>query len=298
MTSVDLLDKTEVWIYGTQLADANLSDIAKVSASVLKLSENKVFVTDVRENHIVLDVLQASVTLDEIIGRESQLLAAIGSIDGVSLAPDASVHSEGVLGVIGAPRESVQPMLDEAERMEQAVRAYTEKRVAVVSTGFEILAGNIEDTNYPLIKECLSAVGYEVESGGAVADNLLEIAGRVSRLSESYAIVFITGGVGAEDKDFTVEALEQLDPNLNTAVLASYRVGHGRHVKESVRIAIAQVGGSLVFALPGPNHEVKAAMPIVLEGLQHKQDPAVLVEAIAEVLRKPLPHAHHHHHRH
>jgi molybdopterin biosynthesis enzyme MoaB len=124
-------------------------------------------------------------------------------------------------------------------------------------------------------------------------DSEREIAGRVALLSgEGFGVIITTGGVGAEDKDHTVEALERLDPDLSTAVLAQYRKGHGRHVKEAVRIAIARLGWSTVFALPGPTHEVKLALPVILDGLARKADPAELVEAIAVPLRATLPHRH------
>ena len=89
-----------------------------------------------------------------------------------------------------------------------------------------------------------------------------------------------------------MEAFELLDPNLHTAVLASYKVGHGRHVKESVRIAIANTGWGIAVALPGPTHEVELALPVLLAGLQAQTPLAQLVEEIAGPLRKTLPHGH------
>ncbi|MGQ3227256.1 MAG: molybdopterin-binding protein, partial [Blastomonas fulva] len=176
---------------------------------------------------------------------------------------------------------------------------YASRRVAVVSTGSEILAGEIEDTNYAAIREAMEAAGFEVEFGGIAGDSETEIAGMVARLSgEGFGIIITTGGVGAEDKDHTVEALERLDPQLSTAVLAQYTRGHGRHVKDAVRIAIARLGWSTVFALPGPTHEVKLALPVIVEGLAAGSSMPQLVEAIAVPLRSTLPHHQPHHHHH
>ena len=50
-----------------------------------------------------------------------------------------------------------------------------------------------------------------------------------------------------------------------------------------------------VFALPGPTHEVKLALPVLIEGLASQTDPRNLVEAIAIPLRATLPHQHHNH---
>ncbi len=293
MTSVQLLEKTEVWLHGISLDNANLPDLAKAVAAVLSLPHDKVFVTDVRPQMVVLDILVPRVELEQVTGKQDDLLCAIAAIPGVTLAEDATVHSEGILGVIGTPREEVERYLADARKLEAQIAGYASRRVAVVSTGSEILAGEIEDTNFAAIREAMQAAGFEVEFGGVAGDSQAEIAGIVARLSgEGYGIILTTGGVGAEDKDHTVEAMERLDPQLATAVLARYTRGHGRHVKDAVRIAIARLGWSTVFALPGPTHEVKLALPIIIAGLATQTSPRELVEAIAVPLRATLPHHH------
>jgi len=295
MTSVQLLEKTEIWLHGISLDSANLPNLANVVADVLMLPREKVFVTDVRENLVVLDILVPRVELENVTGKQDEILGAIGDIIGVTVAKDATIHSEGILGVIGTPRAQIDRYLADARKLETQIANYASGRVAVVSTGSELLAGEIEDTNYQAIRNAMVAADFEVEFGGIAGDSEAEIAGIVARLSgEGFGIIITTGGVGAEDKDHTVEALERLDPKLSTAVLAHYKRGHGRHVKDSVRIAIARIGWSTVFALPGPTHEVKLALPIIIEGLAAKTDQADLVEAIASPLRSTLPHHQHH----
>ena len=293
MTSVQLLEKTEVWLHGIKLDNANLPKLAQVVADVLMLPRDKVFVTDVRENLVVLDILSPRVELENVTGKQGELLAAIADIEGVNVANDATVHSEGILGVIGTPRAEVDGYLAGARKLEGQIADYASRRVAVISTGSELLAGEIEDTNFAAIRNAMEQAGFEVEFGGIAGDSEIEIAGMVARLSgEGFGIIITTGGVGAEDKDHTVEALERLDPDLATAVLAQYKRGHGRHVKDAVRIAIARLGWSTIFALPGPTHEVKLALPVITQGLAAKTDLAHLVEAIAAPLRSTLPHHH------
>ncbi|MGQ2943031.1 MAG: molybdopterin-binding protein [Blastomonas fulva] len=299
MTSVQLLEKTEVWLHGIDLDNANLPGLADVVADVLSLPRDKVFVTDVRPQLVVLDILAPRVELEDVAGKQGELLAALAAVPGIHVAADATVHSEGILGVIGTPRADVDRYLADARKLEGQIASYASRRVAVVSTGSEILAGEIEDTNYAAIREAMEAAGFEVEFGGIAGDSETEIAGMVARLSgEGFGIIITTGGVGAEDKDHTVEALERLDPQLSTAVLAQYTRGHGRHVKDAVRIAIARLGWSTVFALPGPTHEVKLALPVIVEGLAAGTSLPQLVEAIAVPLRSTLPHHQPHHHHH
>lgn len=296
MTSVQLLEKTEVWLHGISLANVNLPNLANVVADILLLPRDKVFVTDVRTDLVVLDILAPRVELENITGKQGELLEAIADISGVHVANNASIHSEGILGVIGTPRAQVDRYLADARKLENQIAYYASRRVAVVSTGSELLAGEIEDTNFAAIRNAMEAADFEVEFGGIAGDSESEIAGIVARLSgEGFGIIITTGGVGAEDKDHTIEAIERLDPNLSTAILAQYQRGHGRHVKDAVRIAIGQLGWSTVFALPGPTHEVKLALPIIIDGLKAKTNRNDLVEAIAAPLRSTLPHQHHHH---
>jgi molybdenum cofactor synthesis domain-containing protein len=293
VTSVQLLEKTEVWLHGIKLDNANLPKLAQVVADVLMLPRDKVFVTDVRENLVVLEILSPRVELENVTGKQGELLAAIADIEGVNVAKDATVHSEGILGVIGTPRAEVDGYLAGARKLEGQIADYASRRVAVISTGSELLAGEIEDTNFAAIRNAMEHAGFEVEFGGIAGDSEIEIAGMVARLSgEGFGIIITTGGVGAEDKDHTVEALERLDPDLAIAVLARYKRGHGRHVKDAVRIAIARLGWSTIFALPGPTHEVKLALPVITQGLAAKTDLSHLVEAIAAPLRSTLPHHH------
>ena len=295
MSGVQLLGKTEIWMQGVDLDNANLPEIANRAAAVLSLPADKVFVTDVRPSLVVLDVLQPKVELEQVVGRQAQIFAAIGELDGVSIAANAEIHSEGVLGVIGSTREQAKSLVENAERMDRQIREYASGRVAVVSTGTEMQKGEVKDTNFEAISEYLSGEGFEVFFGGVAGDTEREIAGLIARLSgEGFGLIITTGGVGAEDKDHTIEAVEGLDPDLSTAILAQYKKGHGRHVKDAVRICVGSLGWSTIISLPGPTHEVKLALPIIVEQLQQGTTAATLVEAIAAPIRATLPQVHQH----
>lgn len=289
MPEVELLDKTEIWIEGVSLSGADLRAVARSAAVAIGLRPDLVYVTDVRDSHLVLDVLQPRVELSDALAKQTELLAAMAAVDGVAVGPHAAVHSRGVLGVIGIPPAQAPAVLAAATEAEAGVRAYVSTRIAVVSTGPEVIAGEIADTNALAVAHALEPEGYEVTSGGAVNDDESQILGRVLRLvSEGYGVVITTGGVGAEDKDRTIEALQRADPTLATATLATYEVGHGRHVKPHVRVGVGQVGWTRIVALPGPTREVEAAMPVVIEALRQSWDNHRSAEAIATVLRDLL----------
>ena len=70
MVEYDMLGKTELSIHGIILQDADLGGIADVVAQVLGLNRNDVLVTDVRGEHLVLDILQKGVDASKFVGRE------------------------------------------------------------------------------------------------------------------------------------------------------------------------------------------------------------------------------------
>lgn len=295
MTDVQLLNKTEVWMTGVHLVNTDLPSFAATCATVLSFPKDRVFVTDVRAGVVVLDILLPAVELENIAGKQQELFNAISKLSGITIDNDARIHSEGVLGMIGQPADIAEKVIREARRMDNNIRRYASRRVAVIATGTELMDGTVKDTNFEAVKNILGSAGYEVVSGGVAGDNQNEIAGLINRIaSEGFGIVITTGGVGAEDKDLTLEALALIDPDLSTAVLAKYTKGQGRHVKDAVRIGIATLGWTTVIALPGPTHEVRLALPIIAEKMKTETAPSDLVELIAEKIRATLPAANHH----
>lgn len=298
MTGLDLLSKTELWVEDIVLNDVDLTRLALCAGGVLGLGAEDIFVTDVRDRRVVFDVVSPSVSLEAIAGKEAALLDALRAFSGIALGGQASVHSFGVLGVIGAPAEQAGEILANAAKLEAGLRAYVAKSVVVLSTGGEVARGEIEDTNYAATKAVLSGLGYQVEHAGVVEDDEALIAARIDHLlGEGYGLLITTGGVGAEDKDKTIEAMQRIAPDLSTAVLAQYKVGHGRHVKPHVRVACGRVGATVLVALPGPTREVLAALPVLAEALAQGQPPAVIAETIAVPIRA-LWHAHQMGHAH
>jgi len=291
-TDLDLLSKTELWVEDIVLSDVDLTQLSACAGGVLDLGAEDIFVTDVRDRRVVFDVVSPKVSLDAIAGKEDALLSALASFPGVALGPRASVHSHGVLGVIGAPAEQAADIIANAKKLEANLQAYVSRLVVVLSTGGEVARGEIEDTNYEAVKSVLSKQSYFVEHAGVVEDDEALIAARIGHLlGEGYGLIITTGGVGAEDKDKTIEAMQRVAPDLSTAVLAQYTVGHGRHVKPHVRVACGRVGETLLVALPGPTREVLAALPLLAQAMDQGLPPAVIAEEIAAPIRA-LWHAH------
>lgn len=297
-TQLDLLSKTELWVEDILLDDVDLTRLAECAGAVLGLGPEAIFVTDVRDRRVVFDVVSPSVSLDAIAGKEAELLAALAAFPGVALGNQASVHSFGVLGVIGAPAEQAADILANAAKLEAGLQAFVASSVVVLSTGGEVARGEIEDTNHAVIKSVLWQHGYQVDHAGVVEDDEALIAARIGHLlGDGYGMIITTGGVGAEDKDKTIEAMQRVAPDLSTAVLAQYKVGHGRHVKPHVRVACGRFGETLLVALPGPTREVLAALPALAAAVAEGLPPPIIAEAIATPIRA-LWHAHQMGHSH
>jgi molybdenum cofactor synthesis domain-containing protein len=302
MVGLDLLDKRELQIAGVTMTSVNLQALAATMAGVLGFEENEVLVTDVLRDVVTFDILRRSVFAHQLTGRGDDVLAALRATPGVTLADDARVLSRGVLGWIAADGEDIDAAITAATLKASDIAGRIARRVRVFSTGAEVVAGDIEDTNRATVDRVLSEAGYTVSFGGTIRDDLDLIAGSIRRaVDEGYGLVITTGGVGAETKDCTVEAVERLDPEAATPYLCHFERDDRRHAKDGVRIAVGELGGAVIVCLPGPNEEVSLALPLLRDGLADGLRRAPLAELIAHRLREHLRHrmnwqhvAHHH----
>ena len=290
MNDLDLLEKTELRIEQIGLHNANLNAVAAVVAETIGIERSKVLVTDVRNDVLTLDVFPHRVKATNLVARESELLEGLSKVPGVCITDRTAVFSDGVLGWIALDEQVGKGALARAFMMADEIRHKLARRAIVFSTGAEVASGQIEDTNMPAIVRKLEGEEYAVTRGGTLTDDRTLIAGRLREaiLVEGFSLVITTGGVGAEEKDCTVEAVLELDPHAVTPYIAKYRKGTGRHHKDGVRVAVGCVADALIVALPGPNDEVAASLEVLVHGLQDHLTADGLARAIAERLRAML----------
>jgi len=290
MTSqYDLLDKNELRVTKIQLNGADLTALAAATATVLGLQTSEVLVTDYLDNTLTFDVLRPTIYGHQLLGRADELLGALRSAPGVTLSGQSRVTSNGMLGWIAADDDDTVAALGRAELIAKQVSTRIARRVAVFSTGAELVSGEVKDTNWQVISEKLEDADFSCEHLGTLADDQELIAGSIRRATNSgFGVVVTTGGVGAEEKDCTVEAVLSLAPDAATRYTCHFTVGHGRHTKAGVRIAVATYQGCRVISVPGPNDEVRASLPRIIEGLTANASDEALASAIAETLRQLL----------
>ncbi|MEW6441867.1 MAG: molybdopterin-binding protein [bacterium] len=286
----NLLEKTELWIRPIALQNADLNDIARTVADALGMDHHEVLVTDVQDEHVVIDILRQKVDPHLVVGKKDDLLQRLARLPGVNVTAETSIHSNGMLAWIALDREEAKEALGRSERMVEQIRLNLSRRAVVFSTGHEVATGQISDTNTPAIAQALEAEGYVVKRGPTLKDDKDLIAGNLRRAiyDDGYALIITTGGVGAEDKDHTVEALMILDPHAATPHICMFEKGKGRHAKDGVRIGVGQVDDTLIVALPGPNDEVRTSMQVLVRALESAPDKYALAEEVAANLRKTL----------
>ena len=288
----NMLNKSELKITNICLDNTNLNEIAECVSKILGIPSDEVLVIDVRNNEVALDILSPAVDPHSFIGSEKQLLQELKKISGVTLQKNAHITSEGMLGWIAfdAPnQETLDESIRTAEQMAQQIVERVSKRVLVYPSGAEVESGEIEDTNTPTLIAALNEAGYQAESGRVLKDDKHDIVNMLlDGINRGFGTIIITGGVGAEDKDHSVEAVLRLDPQASNPYIAKFKKGSGRHVKEGIRIAVGQMEHVRVITLPGPNDEVTECIPVLINGMKQNLTKNALAANLANVLRNRL----------
>lgn len=296
--SMNLLKKTELWVNHITLDDVNLTELADIVAGVLGLRKGEVMVVDVRPQHITFDVLVQEIPQENFLGKEKAILNALQSVQGVTLYEDTYIHSNGILGQICAnlSDEQEKELLNTVDTMTSEIKNNVLHRAIVFPTGFELQQELIEDTNTPYIKRLLENEGFKVTIGEIMSDDLYDIKEKLEdALNRGFGLLITSGGVGAEDKDKTVEAIHSIDENAATPYIVKFKKGTGRHVKDGVRIGVGTEGLSTMISLPGPHDEVELAMPVLIKGLRENWDKMHLADCLAGVLANKWKTKNHHH---
>ena len=287
--SLNLLEKTELWINNIELKDVNLSKLAELVATVLEIDKKNILVVDVRVNHITLDILEENIEEEKIAGKEKMLLSKLAELDGVIINEETYIHSNGILGMICLDEKISPEIVKNIETMRTDMLSHIEKRAIVFPTGFELKDNMIEDTNTPFLIELLEENGFIAKSGPIIEDDEYAMVNKLDdAINQAYGLIITTGGVGAEDKDKSVESILKLDPTAVTPYIAKFKKGTGRHVKDGIRIAVGSVGPTILIALPGPNDEVRLVANSLIYHIKNRSTKEVIAERIASILRDKL----------
>jgi len=157
-------------------------------------------------------------------------------------------------------------------------------RGAVLAVGDELLLGDIVNGNAAWLGEALSSVGVAVVHSAMVGDDVQRLATALRRALEDAEVVVVTGGLGPTRDDLTRDAIAlvagvQMDrsPQIEEQLRARFRAYGFEMPADVLRQADVprgatvldnpvgtapglrlEVDGRLVFAMPGPPHELQA----------------------------------------
>lgn len=79
-------------------------------------------------------------------------------------------------------------------------------RIEIISTGDEVITGNIDDTNASYLSRELIDAGLQVDRRLTVGDNLQELMEVIKVAASQPSVVIMTGGLGPTNDDLTTEA--------------------------------------------------------------------------------------------
>jgi molybdenum cofactor synthesis domain-containing protein len=235
--------------------------------------------------------MNPTVQAENIIAKKDALLSALSEVEGLFLTADTEIHSDGVLGLINADPAERGDILQRTKEIGREILDRISKRVMIFPTGTEVINNFIKDTNTPFLKQHLELLGYDVATSAPLPDKVSAIAQSIRLAADDpFGLIVTTGGVGAEGKDQTLEALEQVDPDAFLPYVLKFKKGTRRHHKDGVRIGVGSLYPTLIVCLPGPNDEVRLLWPVLQKALVEKWDKATLANQLRLTLSEKFSH--------
>ena len=176
-------------------------------------------------------------------------------------------------------------------------------RVAVLSTGSELLRGRGTDTNLATFARTLETVGLEIRYHSTCGDDLGRLVDELKLAAARADVILMTGGLGPTDDDLTRPAIEEafhrpleFRPRLWRDIQARFKTFKISMAAINKRQAYAPKGsislpnpngsapgfalkadGLLVACLPGPPREMKPmlddhVMPLIRRTFKFRKD--------------------------
>jgi nicotinamide-nucleotide amidase len=180
-------------------------------------------------------------------------------------------------------------------------------RAAVVAVGDELLLGDIVNGNAAWLGAQLATVGCPVVHSSMVGDSVDRIVAALRRALEDADVVVTTGGLGPTVDDVTREAVAAVadaplerQPALEAALRERF-AAYGYHDLPAAVMQQAdvprgalvldnpvgsapglrvEVAGRLLYAMPGPPHELAAIMSSVLPEIAQRSGSVVVTRTL------------------
>lgn len=154
----------------------------------------------------------------------------------------------GEIAAIAGARLRPQELAAIASTGRDRIRCYRRLRVALVSTGDEIVRpgeslahGQVYDSNHALLLGLLHTVAAETVDYGVLPDDAAAVRDAVGRAAVECNVVLSTGGASRGEADHIVSTIQDL------GTLHAWQIA----VKPGRPLAVGQIGDTVFFGLPG-----------------------------------------------
>lgn len=149
-------------------------------------------------------------------------------------------------------------------------------RVAIITASDSGFAGAREDKSAQIIREIVTAAGYQVSSYTLLPDDRAMLSAAMAEICDSGSadLILTTGGTGFSPRDITPEAtmdvVERCVPGIPEAMRAlSLRITPRAML---TRAASGIRGKTLIINLPGSPKAVRECLEYVLPAVSHGLD--------------------------
>ena len=145
-------------------------------------------------------------------------------------------------------------------------------RSAVLTLSDRASTGTHEDLSGPRLVEGLQALGARVVTSEVLADGIEPLASRLRALAaDGVQVCLCTGGTGLGPRDLTPEALQSLGARRVDGLAQMLRALSAQHTPMAwlSRAEVVQLGGMLVFALPGSPRAAAQCLDMLAPLLGH-----------------------------
>ena len=149
-------------------------------------------------------------------------------------------------------------------------------KVAVITLSDRASRGEYEDLSGPVIKDMIStffmSIGRKSEiTGIIIPDDSAMLKKSIIELSDSFDIVFTTGGTGISYRDITIETITPMLDKQIPGITEMIRIKYGMENPKALlsRSVAGSIGRMLIFCLPGSPKAVREYITEINKVLEH-----------------------------
>ena len=246
-----LLDIGKRYIYVLNLDDDELHENDGATRMANALGGRGLNFTDVHEGKVVMKAAH-----DGMLWVDEERVFKMNMIDDISITtrPSFIAVTEGtsVAGVRPIPLTVKKDKIEQVERLAQTeenerkaieVLPYLPQKIALVTTGSEVLTGRIQDKFGPSLTNKFASYGMQVESQVMTGDEQERIVEEMIRAADAGAtLICVTGGMSVDPDDRSPAAIRSA---------ATEVVTYGTPMLPGSMMMVAYRNNTVIFGLPG-----------------------------------------------